>query len=85
MFVSCFLFFYFQSSTHFEGDQVDKMDDVTPASVRKQFSLFAASYSKKFIFKLYNDDIECTCAGVEAQQPSISYVFSLHYTSYYST
>ena len=64
---------------------VDKMDYVTP-SVRKQFSLSLSLLQvapRKLIFKLYNNyDIECTCAGVEAQQLSISSV-SLHHILFY--
>ena len=48
---------------------VDTMDDVTPASVRKQFSLFAR-YSKKVNFEAvqYDDTVK---------QPAIGTVFTL--------
>ena len=60
---------------------VGKMDDITPASVRKWLFLCREVTPKKLIFKLSIDNIECTCAGVEAQQYSISSVFSLHHIS----
>ena len=65
---------------------VDKIDDVTPASVRKQFSLSLLRVApRNLIFKLYNDDIECTCVGVEARQLSINYVFFVTLDFFFST